>query len=276
MKRFFIDLFKNEFGTTKTLIVNGSDRVRNLLRHVLFIWVIALIVLIITGSISGFRHSKSRIKIEEAYYDEFSDSCTVTYTIENKNKSNLVDFTLQYKVKDKNTGKTIYSGEEYVGYLFHTIDSSKDHFSINFKTTQIGADGTEHRTSYSDMVIEYKIIKTNFSDGFLLYWIKEASVAVVCLPLVYYLGKFSFVVFPVCLYVYSNNIKNFVLRNLVKIVLLIPYLWGALLYGQKDFKGKIAVDVNGNPIGVYDPETGLITKNDKVVVPINKDSIKKK
>ncbi len=276
MRNFLIDLLKNEFGTTVKLISDGEGKVVSFLKTVLLIWLVSLVVLIITGSVSGLRHLKSKIIIEEAYYDEYYDSCTVTYTVENKNKSELMDFTLRYKVKDKNTGKTIYSGEEYVGYLFNTADSSKDHFSIRFKTTQAGNNGTEYSTPYADMKIEYKIIKTNFADGVFLYLLKEMSAAAVCLPFAYYFGKFLFAVFPVCLYVYTNNVKNFVLRNLVKIVFLLSYLWGALLYGQKDFKGKIAVDTKGNVVGVYDPETGLITKNEKVVVPTNKDSIKKK
>lgn len=267
MINFIKDLVRNEFGST--VAIYRSQKVR--MQHVIFIWSIFFIVAIITTPISISRHSKSKIDIEQVYYEEYPDFCMITYAYENRNASFLSNFTLQYEVKDKNTGKIICSDKKVVW--------ESDNFLISFNTIQTDEDGTEHATQYSDMIIEYKIIEANFADGAFLDLAKYISLGVALIPFYYYVGKFFIIIFPIVLYVHTFNIKNFFLRNLIRLLFLLPYLLGGVWFGfgHPDEGGglknlRVAVDANGNRIGLYNPDTHVVEDMaGRVIVPITKN-----
>ena len=238
---------------------------------------IFLAIAIITWSISFSRHSKSNIIIEQVEYEEYSDFCSVTYSIENHNASMLESFTLQYEVMSKENSSLVCSGRKY--FYCNLSENDKEQILVNFYTIQTYDDGTSQRVPYSDMVIKYKIIEVEWADDMLLGLTKYMSFGFALIPFAYFFGKFFFIVFPICVYAYSFLIQNTFLRILTRLLLFLPYILGALWYQFQDPRKKgleikhlrVAVDVNGRVVGSYDPETGVVVdKRGRVVVPTNK------
>lgn len=277
MINFFKDLVRNEFGST-VYLYKESD-LKGFLKHVFVICCVFLVIAVITWSISFSRQSKKKIDIEQIDHYEYRDRCVIKFRVENRNPDDLYIFTLDFDIKDKNTGKTICSERT----LFYYSSSVGDYYEFIFISTQTDDNGIEYKTAYEDMQIEYKLVKAEFSENVYFYLLKYISIAVVGLPLVYYLGKFTVVVFPICLYAHSYNIKNFFLRMLVRIIFFLPYLWGGMFFAfgnPKDgggLRGKeIAVDADGNIIGVYDPKTHEVRSGGRIVIPTHKSKTRKK